>query len=107
MAKIIIVGSGISGLALAYRLKQAVPAASILVLEKQSRIGGKIWTEHQDGFVVECGPNGFLDQKTSTLDLCHELGMADQLISASDDSRKNRYLFRGLSPDSGLEQSAQ
>src|SRR5262249_20631212 len=84
---------GISGLATAYRLEQALPSAEITVLERQNRPGGAVWTERCDGYQVEIGPNGFLDSKPSTLSLCRDLGLADQLLPASEAAGRNRYLF--------------
>src|SRR5262249_7281133 len=95
MPHIVVVGAGISGLALAYRLQQAVPDASITVLEQDARSGGKIWTHRQQGFQVEAGPNGFLDTKPGTRDLCEGLGLGDRLVPASDAAGKNRYLLLG------------
>jgi oxygen-dependent protoporphyrinogen oxidase len=93
MPRVVIVGAGISGLSLAYRLHQAAPGVEVTVLEADSRVGGKVWTESRDGFTVEVGPNGFLDSKPSTLDLAHDLGLADRLLPASEASARNRYLF--------------
>lgn len=95
MPSVVIVGAGISGLALAYRLGQKAPDISIHILEASDRIGGKIWSERREGFLVESGPNGFIDLKPSSLDLCRDLGIANQLITGSETARKNRYLFRG------------
>ncbi|HEV3145158.1 MAG TPA: protoporphyrinogen oxidase [Gemmataceae bacterium] len=93
MARIVIVGAGISGLALAFGLRRLVPDADITILESASRPGGKIWTERAGGFQVEIGPNGFLDNKSSTVQLCRDLGLENELIPASDSSRRNRFLF--------------
>jgi oxygen-dependent protoporphyrinogen oxidase len=93
MARVVIVGAGISGLALAYRLQQLDPALDITLLEQHDRPGGKIWTERREGFQVEIGPNGFLDTKPSTTDLCRDLGLGDRLLPASEGSSRNRYLF--------------
>lgn len=90
---VVIVGAGLSGLSLAYRLHRTSPDLRITILEKNARPGGNIWTERLGGFQVETGPNGFLDVKPSTLKLCRDLGLAHQLIAASEGSRKNRYLF--------------
>ena len=93
MPHVVIIGAGLSGLSLAYRLRCARPDFTVTVLEKNSRTGGNIWTERRDGFQVEIGPNGFLDAKPSTMKLCSDLGLGEKLIHGSDASRLNRYLF--------------
>ncbi|MBX7105399.1 MAG: protoporphyrinogen oxidase [Gemmataceae bacterium] len=93
MPRVVVVGAGISGLATAYHLSRLRPDVEITVLESAHRPGGTIHTERSDGFVVEHGPNGFLDGVPSTLELAREVGLGDRLVSASDASRKHRYLF--------------
>jgi oxygen-dependent protoporphyrinogen oxidase len=95
MPKVVIVGAGISGLSVAYRLLQAMPEAEVTVLEQRDRPGGTVWTEREHGFQVETGPNGFLDAKPSTLQLCRDAGLGDRLVPASEGAGKNRYLFLG------------
>src|SRR6476661_7140136 len=100
MARVVIVGAGISGLSLAHRLHQLAPAAAVTVLDAADRVGGCVRTEHRDGFTVECGPNGFLDSKPSTAELARGLDLGGQMVPASDAAARNRYLFlgRGLEP---------
>ena len=93
MPNVVIVGAGISGLALAYRLQQARPDIDIIILEQRERPGGTVWTERRDGFQVEIGPNGFLDSKPTTLTLCRDLGLNDHLLTASESAARNRFLF--------------
>src|SRR5215472_5276629 len=93
MPRVIVVGAGISGLALAFRLRQAAPSLDVAVLEQRERPGGTVWTERRDGYQVEIGPNGFLDTKPDTLRLCQDLGLGERLLAASESSRRNRYLF--------------
>lgn len=93
MPRVVIIGGGISGLALAFHLQKLGPHLDIQILEKADRPGGKIGTIHRDGFLVEVGPNGFLGSKSSTLDLCEQLGLSNQLVSASPPASRNRYLF--------------
>ena len=90
MPRVIVVGAGPSGLAVAFRLKQR--GHTVTVLEAGPRPGGNVGTLHEDGFRVEIGPNGFLDGKPATLQLCRDLGLGDRLIPASEGSRKNRYV---------------
>src|SRR5262245_29617891 len=93
MAKVIIVGAGISGLSLAFRLQQGLPSSEVTLLERDDRPGGTCWTERRDGFQVEIGPNGFLDSKPATIGLCRDLGLGDQLCSASDAAARIRFLL--------------
>jgi oxygen-dependent protoporphyrinogen oxidase len=93
MPRVVIVGGGISGLALAYRLERRAPDAEVIVLEERSRLGGTIGTEERDGFRIEIGPNGFLDNKPFALALCRELGLGPQLLAASEAARRHRYLL--------------
>jgi oxygen-dependent protoporphyrinogen oxidase len=91
--RVVIVGGGLSGLSLAFRLQERLPQAQLLVLEKRPSPGGNIVTVERDGFRIECGPNGIFDAKPSTLELCRELGLGDRLVAASESSRKNRFLL--------------
>ncbi len=84
--KIIIIGGGISGLtALYYLRKKYAPKPDIVIrlLEKESTPGGTIKTIERETFRYETGPNGFLDNKPSTLELARELGLGNELITAS------------------------
>ncbi len=93
MPRILIIGGGISGLTLAYRLEQRLPAAEVLVLEQQTRVGGTIETVSRAGYRVEAGPNGFLDTKPATVDLCREIGLGERLTPASEAAGRNRFLL--------------
>src|SRR5215207_8084947 len=92
-SRVVIVGGGLSGLSLAFRLRERLPNADLTVLERRPAPGGNIATLNRDGFQVECGPNGIFDAKPSTLQLCRDLGLGDRLIAGSEAARKNRYLF--------------
>src|SRR5207253_9338745 len=52
MPHILILGAGISGLSVAYRLQQLLPHADITLLEARDRPGGTMWTEQRDGFTI-------------------------------------------------------
>ena len=75
MPTVIVVGAGVSGLAVAFRLQQRLPHAGVIVLEEAARPGGTAWTVREQGFQVEIGPNGFLDTKPSTAELCRPVSM--------------------------------
>jgi protoporphyrinogen/coproporphyrinogen III oxidase len=93
MKRVVIIGGGLSGLAVAFRLRQRYPSWAIQVLEADSRLGGKIGTEQHNGFVVERGPNGIFDAKPHLLQLCRDVGLGGELIAASEGSRKNRFVY--------------
>lgn len=95
MPTVVIVGAGVSGLAVAYRLQQRLPAATLVVLEAAARPGGTTWTLREQDFHVETGPNGFLDTKPTTLALAHAAGLETQLIRASAAAARHRFLFLG------------
>ena len=93
MSRVVIVGGGISGLALAYHLRALLPSADVLVLEQQTRAGGVIGTVVRDGFTVEAGPNALFDANPVTIDLARRLGLGEALIPASESAGRNRYLL--------------
>jgi oxygen-dependent protoporphyrinogen oxidase len=91
---IIIIGGGISGLALLHYLKQRYgreDGVNILLLEKDARLGGTIRSIQKDGNLFETGPNGFLDSKPRASALMKELGLEGSLARA-DQASKVRYL---------------
>ncbi len=90
MKRIAIVGGGISGLTLAYALIGRSKDTEVTVLEADSRPGGKIWTDRADGFMCEKGPNGFLDNKPRTLELCESIGISPL---RSNDNAQKRFIF--------------
>lgn len=92
-SRIVIIGAGISGLSVAYRLQERMPAADVTILEKADRPGGAAWSIREDGFLVETGPNGFLDTKPTTLVLSRDVGLDADLTLASEAAGKNRWLF--------------
>ena len=98
MKKIVIIGGGISGLSTAWLLRSRAEAAGkdlhITLLEKEERPGGKIRSIKADGYTCEWGPNGFLDSKPQTLDLCKAIGVENNLHRSNDNARK-RFIFSG------------
>ena len=81
--RVVIVGGGITGLATAYYLQRALAERTdveVVVLEADSRPGGKLRTLHHAGFAVETGPDSFLTSKPAALALCHDLGLDGELI---------------------------
>src|SRR5699024_9900803 len=85
--KIVVVGGGITGLTAAYYLKKDIEADrlpyEVILIEASDRLGGKIQTVHKDGFVLERGPDSFLERKKPALNLGKQLGIEDRLVRNS------------------------
>lgn len=98
MKKVIVIGGGISGLSTAWLLRDKAARAGkeleLTLLEKESCTGGKIRSIKVDGYLCEWGPNGFLDSKPQTLDLCSSIGVSNNLHRSNDNARK-RFIYSG------------
>lgn len=84
--RVVVIGGGMAGLSAAYRLTHRADTELIL-LERDTRLGGKIVTEHGDGFVIEGGPEALLTAKPAALALCQELGLGERLIGTNPEAR--------------------
>lgn len=90
MARVLIIGAGISGLAAAHRLRRA--GCDVKVIEATSEVGGAISTERDGEWLFERGPNSFLDNEPATLELCRELKLENRLLKTSLKGSK-RFIF--------------
>ena len=91
---VIIIGAGISGLCAAYWLKKY--GVNVVVLEKSSEVGGTMKTIHDNGWLIETGPNSTLEIPQNAglfQQLFIELGIADQVEYASSSASK-RYIVK-------------
>ncbi|CAB4859781.1 unannotated protein [freshwater metagenome] len=81
-ARLVVVGGGISGLTTAYRLQQALPDATITLIEGDDRLGGKIKSSTFAGVEgLDEGADAFLTRVPSAMNLIAELGLTAQLTS--------------------------
>ncbi len=77
--KVVIVGGGISGLSSAYFLQQ-LNKFDITLIEAGEKFGGKIATINEAGFIVEKGPDLFLNHKQETKRLLKKMGYGHNII---------------------------
>jgi oxygen-dependent protoporphyrinogen oxidase len=89
----LIIGGGISGLALAHFLHLRETAGSWELWEASDQIGGTIGTDRVQGYSVDWGPNGFLDREPLTLKLVEEIGLNDELEPA-DRRSEMRFIYK-------------
>jgi len=95
--RVAIIGGGIAGLAAAFELEKARTAGADVrytLFESRERLGGSIASESADGIVLERGPDSFLSEKPAGAELCHELGLADQLTPSNDANRKTYIVVK-------------
>jgi oxygen-dependent protoporphyrinogen oxidase len=99
MKHVTIVGAGITGVAAAYYLQKKSAERgleiSYTLLEASNRLGGKVVTDTEKGFVIEGGPDSFVTEKPWGLQFCHDLGLGSQLIPANEIQRKIYILRKG------------
>ncbi|MBM6617185.1 protoporphyrinogen oxidase [Bacillus suaedaesalsae] len=83
--QVAIIGGGITGLTTAFYLQKLSKEKGIDVdftlIEASEKLGGKISTLRKDGFVIEKGPDSFLQRKVSAGQLAEDLGIADHLVN--------------------------
>lgn len=95
--RVIVIGGGLTGLAAAHRLVMRSAGLrrpiEVRLLEAKERLGGAIWTDHRDGFLLEGGADSFITNKPAGVELCRELGLSDQLIG-TDSTRRRSFVVR-------------
>lgn len=84
MKTVVVVGGGITGLTTMHYLKKQMVEQSIqarlVLVEKNSYLGGKIHSEHQDGFIMETGADSIVARHPGVLELVKELQFEEQLV---------------------------
>lgn len=95
--RILIAGGGITGLSAAYTLlkkaREAGRSPEIIVVEKETRLGGKTQTEVVDGMVIEAGPDSVIAYKPWAVQLARELGL--ETVGTNPEIRSTYILHRG------------
>jgi oxygen-dependent protoporphyrinogen oxidase len=93
LPRIAIVGGGITGLTAAHRIHELLPQAELSLFEAGPRLGGVLETVSLHGFLIERSADSFLTKLSRTIELCHRLGMADELLS-TDETRRRAFVVR-------------
>ncbi|MFM7735762.1 MAG: protoporphyrinogen oxidase [Alphaproteobacteria bacterium] len=91
--RVAVLGGGITGLAAAHRAHEL--GAEVVLLEASERLGGVIATEHQDGWVLELGPDSFVTDKPQAAELSRRMGLGDALLPTNDRFRRTLVVHDG------------
>ncbi len=76
---IAVVGGGIAGLSAAFDLRRA--GHHVTLLEASDRLGGRIQSSPVGDELVDEGADCFLARVNDGIDLCHDLGLSDELTA--------------------------
>jgi len=97
--RVAIIGGGVAGLAVAWRLEHPAddqsPVPAVTVFEAGDQVGGNLRTEFDGDYRVEWGPNGFLSSEPATLELANAVGLEDTILKSSDAARRRFLWVRG------------
>jgi len=88
---VIIIGAGLTGLALGVKLKKE--NINFVILEKSKYPGGVISTGEENGFVYECGPNTGVYSSPELVSLFDDLDGLCELETA-DRTAAKRYIWK-------------
>jgi oxygen-dependent protoporphyrinogen oxidase len=91
--RIAVLGGGIAGLAAAHRLVTLEPSTEVTLFEAGDKLGGVIQSEHVDGYLIERSADNFITNFPWGVDLCRELGIAEELLE-TDPARRKALIVR-------------
>ncbi len=91
--EVAVVGGGIAGLAAAFWLEHDHGIRDLVVIEADAVAGGKVRSRVEDGYTLEWGPQGFLDNAPDTLELARLAGLGERLVRA-DEAAADRFILR-------------
>ena len=84
--KIVVVGAGVTGLTVAYRLLKSERNFEVVVLESEKQTGGKLKTSRFAGLLLDEGADAFLARVPWAKDLFDEIGISEEFVSPSSRS---------------------
>ena len=83
MYDIIVIGGGIAGLYTTYKIHKKSPQTKVLLVEKENRLGGRIFTFANKYMTVEAGAGRISGSHQLIMNLIGELGLTKKLIKNS------------------------
>lgn len=95
--RVAVLGGGIAGVTAAWQLAQRERAQGdidAVLYEASPRLGGIVETVQRAGFLIDCGPDGWVTEKPWARQLVRDLGMHHNLV-ASNDAGRVTYIVKG------------
>jgi oxygen-dependent protoporphyrinogen oxidase len=92
--RIAVIGGGIAGLAAAHRIVEIGTNCEVTLFEAAPRLGGVLSTVRENGFQIERSADNFITTVPWAVNLCHRLGLDDQLIGTNPKLRRT-FVVRG------------
>ncbi len=86
--RVVVVGGGISGLTVAHALAGSGAPLDITLVEASARLGGNIVTLEQAGFMLDGGPDSWVNAKPQASELARRLKLADEMIPTEPAARR-------------------
>jgi oxygen-dependent protoporphyrinogen oxidase len=85
--RVVVVGGGIAGLAAARalavsELRAAGSGPAVVLCEATPRLGGHVRSVREADLLVEAGPDSMVTRKPAAVELCRELGLGEELVTA-------------------------
>jgi len=93
MSRTVVVGAGLGGLVLAHSLR--AQGEEVTVLEAAARPGGPMHSERRDGYLLESGPNSFIDRDAAFRELIDALGLTGAVVRARPEAKRRYLVHRG------------
>jgi protoporphyrinogen/coproporphyrinogen III oxidase len=81
MKRAVVVGSGLAGLSAGYRLHQL--GWQVTVFETLGRVGGRVCSESENGFLFDVGPTIVTDSYSEYMKLVADVGLSDELVDCA------------------------
>ena len=75
--RIAVIGAGMAGMSAAFRLQEA--GLEPTVFESNDRVGGRIWTAEQGGYLMDLGAAVYLGTYRESIQTIKDVGLGDQL----------------------------
>lgn len=95
---IAIIGGGIGGLSTAWHLRRRAlamgQAVDIQIFEAGKNWGGVTQSSHEDGYILEHGPDSLIRTKPAAMELIRQLDLVDQVQETRPEARHS-FIARG------------